>query len=213
MPGYAEPMVVPPDAELVARLRARDEATFALLLDEWSGGMTRLARTFVSTDASAAEVVQETWLAVIQGIDRFEQRSSVKTWVYRILTNTAKRRGVREHRITPMTSLTDAGPTVAPDRFQQQGEPHPGHWREFPEAWQPERFAMAAEVHTELAAPLAELPERQRVVITLRDVEGCTANEVCELLEISAANQRVLLHRARAYVRGKLEEYFRRAES
>ena len=200
-------MVFPPDDELVTRLRARDEAAFALLVDQWSGGMLRLARSFVSTEASAAEVVQEAWLAVVQGIDRFEGRSSLRTWVYRILANTAKRRGVRETRTVPLSSL----PTVGAERFQGPDEPFPGHWREFPRAWpspSPEHAALAAELRAQLATAIAELPDHQRVVITLRDVEGCTSEEVCAVLEISAANQRVLLHRARAFVRGRLEEYF-----
>lgn len=204
---YAEAMEgFPPDEELVVRLRAGDEDAFALVLDAWSGGLLRLARSFVSTEASAAEVVQETWLAVIEGICRFEGRSSLKTWVYRILTNTAKRRGTREHKVVPAD--TD-GPTVDPARFQPAGGPFPGHWWEFPAAWPtPEQGLLSSEVRAELSAALAELPERQRVVIILRDVEGYASEEVCELLEITAANQRVLLHRARAYVRGKLEEYY-----
>ncbi|GAA1571496.1 sigma-70 family RNA polymerase sigma factor [Kribbella sancticallisti] len=199
----------PPDQELVARLQDGDEDAFALVLDSWSGGMLRLARSFVSTEESAAEVVQETWLAVIEGIGRFECRSSLKTWTYRILTNTAKRRGTREKKVVPLSSAEDNGPTVDPARFRPAGVPFPGHWWEFPPAWPtPEQGLLGAEVREMLSAALAELPDRQRVVITLRDVEGYASEEVCELLEISAANQRVLLHRARAFVRGKLEEYY-----
>lgn len=210
--GYAEPMeALPPDQVLVARLQDGDDTAFGLLLDSWSGGMLRLARSFVSTEDSAAEVVQETWLAVIEGIGRFEGRSSLKTWVYRILTNTAKRRGSREHRVVPWSSVVpaDSGPTVDPARFRGAGDPYPGHWWEFPPAWPtPEQGLLGAELRARLAAALAELPDRQRVVITLRDVDGYGADEVCELLDISPANQRVLLHRARAFVRGKLEEYY-----
>lgn len=207
---YAEPMEdLPADDLLVARLRDGDEAAFALLLDRWSGGLLRLARSFVSTEASAAEVVQETWLAVIEGIDRFEGRSSLKTWVYRILTNTAKRRGLREYRVVPLTSVDDSGPTVDPGRFRPAEDPFPGHWWEFPAAWPtPEGGLLLTETRKRLAAALAELPDRQRLVITLRDVEGYSSEEVCELLEITRANQRVLLHRARAFLRGKLEEYY-----
>ncbi len=214
---YSEPMEgFPPDEELVARLREGDEDAFALVLDGWSGGMLRVARSFVSTEESAAEVVQETWLAVIEGIGRFEGRSSLKTWIYRILTNTAKRRGSREHKVVPLSSVgtstgasPDSGPTVDPDRFSPPGDPFPGHWWEFPAAWPtPEQGVISTEVRCRLEAALDELPDRQRVVITLRDVEGYASEEVCELLEITAANQRVLLHRARAFVRGKLEEYY-----
>jgi RNA polymerase sigma-70 factor, ECF subfamily len=208
---------LPSDDVLVARLRNRDEAAFALLLDAWSPGMLRLARDFVSTNDSAAEVVQDTWLAVIEGIARFEARASLKTWVYRILVNISKRRGAREGRTVPWSSLPgaeDRGPTVDPGRFQGPGEPYPGHWREFPAPWpplaalpSPEQEALTAELRTRVAAALVDLPARQRMVITLRDVDGYSSEEVCEILEISAANQRVLLHRARAFVRARLEEY------
>ncbi len=205
---YAEPMT---DDALLERLRAGDEDAFGALVDGWSGGMLRLARSFVSTEESAADVVQETWLAVIEGIDRFEGRSSLKTWVYRILTNTAKRRGVREHKVVPMSSVDDSGPTVDPSRFRPARDPFPGHWWDFPPAWpSPEQGLLTAEIRTHLTNALAELPERQRLVVVLRDVEGCPYDEVCELLGITPANQRVLLHRARAFLRGKLEEYYRR---
>jgi RNA polymerase sigma-70 factor (ECF subfamily) len=198
------------DAKLLAELRAGSEAAFATIVDAWSGGMTRVARTFVSTQDSAIEVVQDAWLAVIAGLDGFEGRSSLKTWVYRILINTAKRRGAAERRTLPMSSLggDDAGPTVDPDRFQQAGEPYPHHWREFPAPWpSPEQAALDDELRTRVSDAVGELPERQRIVITLRDIEGYDAREVCDLLEISAENQRVLLHRARAAVRARIEEY------
>jgi RNA polymerase sigma-70 factor, ECF subfamily len=208
--GSGEPF--PPDEELVARLQARDENAFALVLGAWSQGMLRLARTLVSTRDSAAEVVQDTWLAVIQGIGTFEGRSSLKTWVYRILVRTARRRGVKESRTVPWSSLpagADAGPTVDPTRFLGPGHPDSGHWREFPAPWpSPEQHALADEVRGRVFDALAELPGRQRLVIALRDVEGYSAAEVCSILEISEANQRVLLHRARAFVRGRLEEYY-----
>ena len=206
-------MELPGDAELVARLRARDEAAFALVLDSWSPGMLRLARSFVSTPDSAAECVQDTWLAVIEGIDRFEGRSAVRTWVYRILVNTAKRRGVREGRSVPWSSVTDeTGPTVDPARFRGPDEAFAGHWREFPARWpEPEDATLAAEMRAEVATALAELPERQRVVLTLRDVQGYDADEVGSILEITPGYQRVLLHRARAHVRARIEAYHARA--
>lgn len=224
MNRYARPVArssaqpLPSDDVLVARLCDRDEAAFALILDAWSSGMRRLARSFVSTDDSAGEVVQDAWLAVIQGIDSFEGRSSLKTWVYRILVNTAKRRGVRESRTVPWSSLRptdeDTGPTVDPSRFGRPGDPYPSHWREFPAQWPaPEPEVLAGETRAQVAAAVSQLPDRQQIVITLRDVEGYDAEEVCAILEISAANQRVLLHRARAFVRGKLEEYFATAET
>jgi RNA polymerase sigma-70 factor, ECF subfamily len=202
---------LPPDAELVARLRGKDEAAFALVLDAWSGGMARVARSIVSTHASADEVVQDAWLAVIQGVGAFEGRSSLKTWVYRILVNTAKRRAMREGRHVSWSVIPgeDDTPTVDPARFGGPGDEFPGHWLAFPTPWpSPEQDILAGEVHAQVEAALAGLPERQRVVITLRDVEGYSSDEVCSILRISAANQRVLLHRARAHVRGRLEEYF-----
>jgi RNA polymerase sigma-70 factor, ECF subfamily len=207
---YAEPVAgLPADDVLAERLRSGDEDAFALLLDGWSGGMLRVARSFVSTEESAAEVVQETWLAVIEGIERFEGRSSLKTWVYRILTNTAKRRGTREHKVVPMSSVDDSGPTVDPSRFRPAGDSFPGHWWDFPPAWpSPEQGLLSGEVRERLAEALTHLPDRQRLVVVLRDVEGRPYDEVCELLGITAANQRVLLHRARAFLRGKLEEYY-----
>jgi RNA polymerase sigma-70 factor (ECF subfamily) len=205
---------IPPDDVLVARLQDGDETAFGLVLDSWSGGMLRLARSFVSTEESAAEVVQETWLAVIEGIGRFEGRSSLKTWIFRILTNTAKRRGTREYKVVPLSSVEhDGGPTVDPGRFRPRGDPYPGHWWEFPAIWPtPEQGLLEGEVRALLARALAELPERQRVVIVLRDVDGYSSAEVCDLLELSEANQRVLLHRARAFVRGKLETYYEEAK-
>lgn len=207
--GGAQPL--PADAELIARLRGGDESAYALLLDAWSGKLLRVARSFVSTTESAHELVQDTWLAVLRGIGDFEGRSSLKTWVFRILVNAAKRRSSQERRTIPWSSAVraeDFGPTVDPSCFRGPTDPYPGDWWAYPAAWPtPEQEAMATEIRNEVASALTELPERQQVVLTLRDVEGCTSDEVCELLEISAANQRVLLHRARAAVRRRLEDY------
>jgi RNA polymerase sigma-70 factor (ECF subfamily) len=204
---------LPSDDELAARLRARDEAAFARLVDAWSSKMIRLARSFVSTDDSAAEVVQEAWLAVVEGIAGYEGRSSLRTWVYRILVNVARRRGAREHRSVPWSSLhpadEDDGPTVDPGRFRGPAEPYAGHWRDFPATWpSPEQQTLAGEIRSQVSAALALLPGRQRIVITLRDVEGYPSVEVSAILDISPGYQRVLLHRARAFVRGRLEDYF-----
>lgn len=203
---------LPPDGVLVAALRAGDEAMFSRVLDAWSSSMLRLARSFVSTHASAEEVVQDTWLAVLTGLHGFEGRAAFRTWVYRILVSTAKKRGVREKRSVPWSSVApdgaDGGPTVDPARFRGPEDRYPGGWREFPAAWaSPEDVALNGEIQTVLAAILAELPGRQRAVIALRDVSGHTAQEVCELLDITPANQRVLLHRARAVVRERLAGY------
>jgi RNA polymerase sigma-70 factor (ECF subfamily) len=204
-------------ADLVARLQAGDEDAFAEVLAAWSPAMLRVARAHVSTQASAEEVVQDTWLAVITGLDGFEGRSSLRTWVFSILVNKAKTRGVKEGRTLPFSSVApeDAGPTVDPSRFQGEGEPHPGGWRPdgAPRAWvpSPEDPAVAAEVRGLLAEAIDALPERQRVVNTLRDVQGLTSAEVSEVLETSPENHRVLLHRARAKVRAALESYYRPA--
>ncbi|MEV0346779.1 sigma-70 family RNA polymerase sigma factor [Nonomuraea sp. NPDC050680] len=197
---------LPSDDVIVPALRAGDEAMFAALLDTWSRGMLRVARSYVPTDHSAEEVVQDTWLAVIGGIDDFEGRSSVKTWVFRILVNTAKKRGVRERRTLPWSAVKDDGGTIA---GQSLDLVQPGGWRDPPAAWPtPEKEVLASEVRGLIGEVLTRLPPRQRIVITLRDVEGCTSDEVCEILKISAANQRVLLHRARVAVRGWLADYF-----
>jgi RNA polymerase sigma-70 factor (ECF subfamily) len=209
MTGAVEAGKRPDEQALVSALRAGDEQAFAALVDGWSGWMLRLAREFVPSPAVAEEVVQETWLAVIQGLDKFRGESSLRTWVYRIVVNQAKRRGVRESRTVPFASLAeeDLGPTVDPERFQKAGEPHPGGWRQFPEEW-PEQVALGREVREVVTAALAELSPRQRVVVALPDLYGHGSDEVCDLLEISAGNQRVLLHRGRAVVRARLEQYF-----
>jgi RNA polymerase sigma-70 factor (ECF subfamily) len=199
--------VLPADAVIVARLRDRDEAMFAMLLDAWSPGLLRAARAYVRDEHAAQDVVQETWLGVIRGIGAFEARSSLRTWVYRILINRAKTRGQRDARSVPVDDLAPiVAPTVDPGRFRGPDDPYPGGWHTFPEAWpSPEDAAVAAETRRHLAAALAGLPDRQRIVVTLRDLEGYSSDEVCDLLSISATNQRVLLHRGRATLRATLE--------
>jgi RNA polymerase sigma-70 factor, ECF subfamily len=204
----------PADADLVRSLRAGDEAAFGALVDAWSPGMLRAARAYVGDAHAAEDVVQDTWLAVLRGIDRFEARSSLRTWTYRILINIAKTRGRIDARVVPHADLTrwspdpDHGPTVDPSRFREPDDPYPGHWRTAPEAWpSPESAALGAETRRVLAEAVVGLPERQRIVIVLRDVEGYDADDVCQMLDISAANQRVLLHRARAAIRATLANY------
>jgi RNA polymerase sigma-70 factor (ECF subfamily) len=204
------------ESRLITRLRAGDEDAFATIVDGWSGTMLRVARSHVSTEASAQEVVQDTWLAVIKGLDQFEGRSSLKTWVFRILVNTAKTRGVREARSVPMSSVvdvTDDGPTVDPSRFRPADDQYPQHWAPHgvPQRWEidPAGELLRGEVRTLVADALETLPERQRTVVLLRDVQGCESEEVCEILGLSPENQRVLLHRGRARVRQVLEDYYR----
>jgi len=208
----------PAQAELLERLRAGNRAAFAELVDAWSPMLLRVARCHVSTAASAEEVVQDTWLAVIRQLDRFEGRSSLRTWVFRILENQARTRGVRESRSVPWSSVfTDGaeghGPTVDPGRFRGPEDRWPGGWSPAgrPTAWEPppEDAAMAAEIRRELRTALDELPARQRTVVELRDVHGLSSDEVCERLGLSPGNQRILLHRGRARLRTRLEDVYR----
>jgi RNA polymerase sigma-70 factor, ECF subfamily len=198
------------DAELVAGLRAGDEASFAALMRLHGAGMLRVARMYVSSRAVAEEVVQEAWLAVLKGIDRFEGRSSLKTWLFRIVANTAKTRGVREARSAPFSSFADDA-TVSPDRFLGADERFPGHWAVPPASWAgvPEDRLLAAETMDVVRREIERLPPSQRAVIELRDIEGLSAEEVCNALDLTETNGRVLLHRARAKVRAALEEYLR----
>ncbi|MEN3304793.1 MAG: polymerase sigma-70 factor, subfamily [Micromonosporaceae bacterium] len=203
---------LPADAVIVARLRDRDEAMFAALIDAWSPGMLRAARAYVADEHTAQDVVQEAWLGVLRGIAGFQERSSLRTWTYRILTNCAKTRGVRDARTVPVSSLApapeDYGPTVDPARLRGFLFLYQGHWRRKPAAWPSvEDEALAMELRRVLAAALAALPARQRIVVALRDVDGYTSDEVCALLDLTPANQRVLLHRGRAALRASLETY------
>jgi RNA polymerase sigma-70 factor (ECF subfamily) len=191
------------DPALLAGLRAGDQATFAAVVREWSPAMVRIARAHVHTHATAEEVVQEAWLAVVRGLDRFEGRAALRTWVFRILVNVARRHGRAEAR----TVVELRGPTVDPERFRDEDDQYPGGWRPdaVPRDWGPEPALLAGEFRAVLEKALTELPERQRAVVELRDVHGLDPEEVCELLELTPANQRVLLHRGRARLRGILE--------
>jgi len=201
----------PGDAKLVAALRAGDEDAFRQLVEEWHSMMVRVAQIFVPSRAVAEDVVQETWLRVLGALDRFEGRSSLRTWVFRILVNTAKTRAQREGRVIPFSALNDPGrvpePAVDADRFLgPDDERFPGHWSS-PPRHLPEEELLAAETRERIAAAIEELPATQRAVISLRDVAGWSAEEVRNALDLSEVNQRVLLHRARAKVRRALEEY------
>jgi RNA polymerase sigma-70 factor (ECF subfamily) len=202
------------DDELLEALRRRDEAAFVELVRRYSPLMLRIARGHVRSHAVAEEVVQETWCAVLTGIDRFEQRAALKTWILRILTNRAKTRGQREARCVPFSSLAaddDDGPAVDPDRFLPADHPQwPGHWAAGPGRWsaQPYERMLGREVRARLRRAIEGLPVRQQTVIALRDVEGWSPEEVCDALGLSEGNQRVLLHRARSRVRAELEQYF-----
>jgi RNA polymerase sigma-70 factor (ECF subfamily) len=202
------------DDDLLAALRRGDADAFASLVDRHSPAMIRVAMAYVPSRAAAEEAVQEAWIGVMRGIGGFEGRSSLTTWIFRILTNVAMRSGARERRSVPFSALAaaeDTGePTIDPDRFLPPDHARfPGHWAVMPARWPtPEEGLLAGETREVIAAAIAELPVAQRTVIALRDIEGWTSEEVGEALEISAGNQRVLLHRARSRVRNAIESYY-----
>jgi RNA polymerase sigma-70 factor (ECF subfamily) len=202
------------DRALAAALCRGDADAFATLVDRHSPAMIRVALAYVPSRAAAEEAVQETWIAVMRGIDRFEGRSSLKTWIFRIVTNVAMRSGARERRSVPFSALAaaeDTGePSVDPDRFLPADHAlFPGHWAIAPARWpSPEEGLLAGETREVIASAIAELPVAQRTVIALRDVEGWSSEEVSEALEITPGNQRILLHRARSRVRNAIESYY-----
>jgi RNA polymerase sigma-70 factor (ECF subfamily) len=202
------------DTELVRALRDGDQLAFAQLVDELSPALMRMALMHVPSHAVAEEVVQDTWIAVIKGIDRFERRSSLRTWIFRILLNIARTRGVREKRTLPFSFFRrraeeggDA-PAVDADRFQNRDGVRPGWWARPPVEWEGAETKLEQdETRDVLLKAIADLPPRQREVIVLRDLQGYSSEEARNVLDISETNQRVLLHRARSKVRGALEGY------
>lgn len=201
------------DAALVAALRRGDEAAFAGLVDELTAPLTRLALAHLPSRAIAEEVVQDTWVGVIRGIDRFEGRSSLRTWIFQILLNNARTRGRREQRSLPFSSFgrADEGgePAVDADRFQGRRGEYPGHWARPPAEWDSPEVQLAGEqARRVMLDAIAGLPARQREVLAMRDILGYSAAEACNALELSETNQRVLLHRARSKVRAALERHF-----
>ena len=218
LPPLAVPTTSPQaddDAELVDGLKRRVEAAFVTLLERYQGQLLRLALVYCRTREIAEEIVQDTWLAVIQGIDRFEGRASFKTWLFQILVNRARTRAVREGRTLSFSSLADKAktpgePAVPPERFRAADDPWPNNWALPPHSWGESSDArlLATETMDLVSRAIAKLPPAQQQVITLRDVEGFTSEDVCNVLEISETNQRVLLHRARSRVRAALEAHF-----
>jgi RNA polymerase sigma-70 factor (ECF subfamily) len=211
--------VAPPaegEAGLLAALRRGDEAAFLDLVERYQAGLLRLASIYLSNPRVAEEVVQDTWLGVLRGLDRFEGRASLKTWIFRILVNTAKTRGVRESRVIPFSALEDPatdsdGSSIPAERFLPPDHPRwPYHWASPPQPWNtsPEKMLLSAETRAYIERAVQALRPSQREVITLRDIQGLTSTEVCNVLGISETNQRVLLHRARSKVRSALERYF-----
>jgi RNA polymerase sigma-70 factor, ECF subfamily len=200
---------------LLEQLRSGNEAAFVSLVDRYHATMMRLAMVYVTAWTVAEEVVQETWVGVLEGLHRFEGRSSMKTWMFRILTNCAIRRAQREGRSIPFSSLPDydtdlAEPAVDPDRFFSEDHQWSGRWASFPSNWQdlPEERMLSRETCACLEKAIEALPPNPRQIIIMRDIEGWTSEETCNFLGISEGNQRVLLHRARSKVRGMLEKYF-----
>jgi RNA polymerase sigma-70 factor (ECF subfamily) len=199
------------NAELVAALRSGDELAFADLVERLHHSLVRLARLYVA-DNVAEDVAQETWLALLRGLDRFEGRASLKTWLFRVLVNRARTRATREARTVPFSSLVNAEtetfePAVSPDRFRGAADRWPGHWLVKPASAPPEQQLLDDELYAHVRAAVAKLPPAQREVVTLRDIDGLAADEVCQLLDLSDVNQRVLLHRGRSKVRAALEHY------
>lgn len=216
------PLTVPPtthpaddDAGLIAALKRRDEVAFVALVERYQCPLLRLALVYCRSLAVAEEIVQDTWLAVIQGIDRFEGRASFKTWLFQILVNRARTRAEREGRVVSFSSLSDEAeapgePAVPPERFRGPDDNWPHNWALPPHSWGESSDArlLAGETMELVKRAIAELPPAQQQVITLRDIEGWAAEDVCNVLLISETNQRVLLHRARSHVRGSLESHF-----
>ena len=202
------------DAELVGRLLAGDEDTFREVVAGWGPGLLRLAGYYLSSRASAEEVVQETWMALLSGLTGFQGRSSLRTWVFRVLINTAKARAQQEVRMVPVPGLEGErfGLPAARSGFRHADEAVRGCWTSVaaPAPWYdaPEPATLAAEARDALRGALLRLPERQRNVVALRDIHGFTSAEICELLDLSRVNQRVLLHRARTALRDALNSYY-----
>jgi RNA polymerase sigma-70 factor (ECF subfamily) len=197
--------------ENIAALRAGDEQAFRELVHAHQSVLLRLAMVYAPSRAVAEEVVQETWIAVLRGVDGFDGRASLRTWISRILVNIARRRAGQEAQTVPLSMLgdgIDGEPTVNPDRFQSRG-PYAGHWVKFPDDWSrlPEDALLAGEIRRTANTVIEQLSPAQRAVIVLRDLEGWTSAEICHLLDITDVHQRVLLHRARAKVRQALEDY------
>jgi RNA polymerase sigma-70 factor (ECF subfamily) len=201
-----------PDADLLVQLRAGDEAAMAQLVDQWSPAMFRVARSFVDSPQSAEDAVQDAWLGMLSGLAAFEGRSSLRTWTFTILVNRARTRGAREARTLPRSPLAGHDGVAAEDWLAGPGGEPTRTWSSIgaPSRWDtaPENVALSKETLLELDRALSGLPARQRQVVTMRDVCGMSSEEVCAALEISPANQRVLLHRARAVLRSALAGYY-----
>jgi len=202
------------ELELITSLRQGEETAFATLVERYHGRLLRFAQSFVSSQAVAEEVVQETWMAVLKGIHRFEGRSSLKTWIFRILQNIAKTKGTREHRYVSFADISSAtgqeeDGEMEPEQFHTSGH-LTDHWVIPPTTWEentPERLLVSKQSLAQIEKAIQALPSNQQQVIVLRDIENIDSEEICQLLNITATNQRVLLHRARSKVRRTLNQY------
>lgn len=200
------------DSQIIQALRSGDEMAFSRLVEQNYSAMLRLATMYASDSRVAEEVIQETWMAVLRGLDRFEGRSSLKTWIFSILVNRAKTLSKREDRYIQFAEFDDPEteePSVPPERFAPTDD-QTGHWVSLPRRWDdlPEEYLLSQETRNMIRLAMDALPPNQREVMTLRDIEGWSSEEVCNVLMISETNQRVLLHRARSRVRQVLETYF-----
>ncbi len=214
--SFPESIAYTSEIARIQALRRGDEAAFVSLLDQFSASLQRIALLYVPSVAIAEEVVQETWLGVLRGLKQFEGRSSLKTWIFRILVNYAQRRGQNENRSIAFSALvtnadSDTEIEGEVEQFFPADHPQwPGGWSSFPQSWEhiPEERLLSQETHLYIRKAIEALPQKQREVIVMRDIEGWTSDEVCNVLSVSETNQRVLLHRARSYVRRVLEKYF-----
>jgi RNA polymerase sigma-70 factor (ECF subfamily) len=202
------------ESQLVEALRAGDERAFTRLVERYHLGLIHFAQQYVPDRSVAEGVVQEAWLGVLRGLDRFEARSSLKTWIFGIVLNCARARARRDRRTIPFSEIERLTaepfePAVEPSRFRGAADPHPGGWISFPPSWgdTPDQRLLAAEAHAYVRAAIDSLPASQRQVVLLRDVEGCSADEACSILQLSESNQRVLLHRGRSKLRRAIERY------
>lgn len=202
------------ESELIRLLRAGDEAAFVTLVERYNAGMIRIARIYVHDPSMAEEVAQEAWLGVLHGLDGFQARSSLKTWIFRIVLNCARTRAAREQRSIPFSAagealIEGAEPAVDSSRFHGPDDPYHGGWVSFPPSWgqAPEQRVLSGEVRRLIGAAIDQLPPAQREVVIMRDVQGWTAEEVCQVMHVSESNQRVLLHRGRSKLRCALAHY------
>jgi RNA polymerase sigma-70 factor (ECF subfamily) len=202
------------ESDLISSLRAGDEAAFVTLVKRYHPGMIRVARIYVHDRSVAEEVAQEAWLGVLRGLDNFQARSSLKTWIFRIVLNCARARASREQHSIPFSAADEAlidgaEPAVDASRFRGPDDPYHGGWVSFPQSWgqAPEQRVLSGEVRRLIGDAVDQLPPAQREVVVMRDVHGWTADEVCQVLHVSESNQRVLLHRGRSKLRCALAHY------